>query len=271
MLKSISRRDPKLNSEQDGAAETLAAENPALWSGKTAVVVVVVTYLFALYAGGVILSAYAGLHHWTAAYTSSWINNSVFAQFLYVLVDEALTVALLWAFIHFRHYKGARKALGLLPPRLRDFRYVLSGTAAYFILYVLAINIAVMYTHINTNQQQDVGFQVISGHGALLLTFLSLVLLPPLVEETIFRGFLFSGLRRRFKFVGAALLVSGLFAIPHLLEGNGGGLLWTAGIDTFILSMVLCYVREKTGHIWPGMIIHGFKNFVAFYVLFLHH
>ncbi|SRR6266568_393388 len=244
---------------------------PELWSGFTAVVVALGVYLIALYSGGVLLSVYAGLRHWSSAYADNWLNTSISAQFFYVLLDEAITVLLLWAFIRIRKYKRVLAALGLTKPRPGDFVYVFGGTVVYFTLYILAINFATSVTHININQQQDVGFQMVATHGDLILTFLSLVLLPPLVEEIIFRGFLFNGLRRHMRFIGAAILTSALFAMPHLFESDGGGLLWTAGIDTFTLSLVLCYVREKTGRVWAGMMIHGLKNFLAFYVLFIHH
>lgn len=248
---------------------TAVPHRPALWSAMTAILVVTVTYLIALFIGGTLLSAYASMHHWSSAYTNQWLNSSVMAQFLYVLLDESITLLLLWAFIKWRHYKGVRKALGLIRPRAKDFYYVLTGAAVYFVMYIFVVNLAVSITHLDINQQQDIGFQVVNSNRDLVLTFLSLVLLPPIVEEVIFRGFLFSGLRRRFPFWAATVVTSAIFAVPHLLESNGAGLLWTAGIDTFILSLVLCYVREKTGHLWAGMAIHGLKNLLAFYVLFM--
>jgi membrane protease YdiL (CAAX protease family) len=68
----------------------------------------------------------------------------------------------------------------------------------------------------------------------------------------------------------AALITSILFALPHLFESSSG-LLWVAGCDTFILSMVLVYVREKTDKLWASMLIHALKNFVAFASLYLLH
>jgi len=92
--------------------------------------------------------------------------------------------------------------------------------------------------------------------------------LPPLAEETLFRGFLYTGLRKRWSFVWTTAMVSLLFASLHLFEGSGG-LLWIAGIDTFLLSLVLCYLREKTGNLWAGIIIHILKNGLAFIFLYV--
>jgi membrane protease YdiL (CAAX protease family) len=93
--------------------------------------------------------------------------------------------------------------------------------------------------------------------------------LPPIVEETVFRGFIFTGLRGKLKFVWAAVLTSLLFATAHLEFGSGKPLLWVAGLDTFTLSLALCYLREKTGSLWPGILLHALKNGVAFLSLFV--
>jgi hypothetical protein len=95
--------------------------------------------------------------------------------------------------------------------------------------------------------------------------------LPPFAEEIMFRGFLFSGLKKKLPVIWAALFTSLLFAVPHLLESGSGGLLWIAGIDTFILSMVLCWLRQKTDRLYAGMGLHALKNFIAFATLYLLH
>ena len=42
-------------------------------------------------------------------------------------------------------------------------------------------------------------------------------------------------------------------------------------LDTFILSLVLIYLREKTGGLWASITLHAFKNGVAFVALFALH
>jgi len=93
--------------------------------------------------------------------------------------------------------------------------------------------------------------------------------LPPLIEETVFRGFVYSGLRTKLKPVVAALITSAVFASLHLEFGNGKPLLWVAALDTFTLSMVLCYLRQKTNSLWPGIVLHALKNGLAFMSLFV--
>jgi membrane protease YdiL (CAAX protease family) len=122
---------------------------------------------------------------------------------------------------------------------------------------------------VNADQSQQVGFDSASGGGPLTLVFLGLVVLPALTEEILVRGFLFGGLRNKLPFVSSALITSGLFGMAHLQLGNGSSPLWIAAVDTFILSLVLVWLREKTGNIWAGVIVHMAKNSIAFLSLFI--
>ena len=84
------------------------------------------------------------------------------------------------------------------------------------------------------------------------------------------RGFLFGALRRSTGFWISAAITSVIFASLHLGGGEqGAGLLWIAAIDTFILSLALCYLREKTGRLWASIGLHAIKNGVAFVALFI--
>jgi membrane protease YdiL (CAAX protease family) len=238
------------------------------WGPVAAVLVVVVSFIFGQLISSVVISLYPHLHHWNATRSDEWLRHNIGAQFGYVLLSEILTVGAVALFLRWR--RAPLRALGLVRPKLRDAAYALIGVLVYFGLYAVAIAALNSVVHINMNQQQDIGFQDVSGAAALTLTFASLVILPPLVEETIFRGFLFSGLRR-YGFALALLVTSALFALPHLLETSDGKLLWIAGIDTFVLSVVLCYLRERTGRLWAGIGVHALKNGVAFLTLFILH
>ena len=81
------------------------------------------------------------------------------------------------------------------------------------------------------------------------------------------RGYLYTGLRKRWSFVVAGLATSILFGAAHLLTGYSG-LLWAAAVDTFVLSIFLVYLREKTGALYAGMGLHALNNVLAFLVYF---
>lgn len=122
---------------------------------------------------------------------------------------------------------------------------------------------------IDADQEQQLGFSKdIAGQG-LVLVFIALVILPPLMEEILIRGFLYTGLRAKLNKIAAAIIASIVFGVAHLQLGSGAPPLWIVAVDTFILSLFLIYLRERTGSIWSGIFVHGIKNGLAFLVLFI--
>lgn len=259
--------------KQLGLADYISnAHIKAPWGALTATVAAALSFVFAQLVGQLVVPLYPRLMHWPQHRADEWLKHAVTAQFWYVLVSEVLTLAILWLF--WRRYvgKGVRRALGLARRvHWKDLGFAVAGVIAYYFLYVAALAVVMSATHINTNQSQDVGFNNVDGAINLAMTFVSLVLLPPIVEEIMFRGFLFSGLSRTFGVRLGIIFTSLLFAAPHLLESDGGGLLWTAGIDTFVLSLVLCYLRVRTGALYAGIGVHMLKNTVAFITLYIVH
>ncbi|HVX57224.1 MAG TPA: CPBP family intramembrane glutamic endopeptidase, partial [Candidatus Saccharimonadales bacterium] len=111
----------------------------------------------------------------------------------------------------------------------------------------------------------------VQGALPMTLTFISLVVLPPLAEEIMVRGFLYSSLKKALPTIWAVLITSGLFAAAHLPEGGASGPLYIGAIDTFVLSLVLIYLREQTGNLWASITLHACKNGFAFVTLFVLH
>lgn len=134
------------------------------------------------------------------------------------------------------------------------------GFCAYFLLTFIITHIVGSLFQI-PDQAQSLGFAQPEGIG-LVLAFIALVMVVPFAEELLFRGFIFKGIRSAFSFPITTAAVSILFAVAH------GQL--NVGLDVFALSIVLCYLREKTNSIWPGVLLHAFKNGIAFLLLFIY-
>jgi membrane protease YdiL (CAAX protease family) len=240
------------------------------WSPWAAVLYAVLIYFLAQIIAGSIVALYPHIKGWNSNESGNWLDNSVVAQFWYVLFAEALTFGAIWWFIRIR--KTGLRSIGWRKLRLYDPIFTLVGFAVYFVGYTVLLGIAThLFPSINVTQKQQLGFQNASGGLDLFLTFVCLVVLPPLVEETVFRGFIFTGLRNSLKWGWAALITSLIFATAHLEFGSGQPLLWSAAIDTFTLSLVLCYLRQKTDSLWPGIMLHALKNCIAFIALFILH
>jgi membrane protease YdiL (CAAX protease family) len=240
------------------------------WKPWWALVFAVVAYYGSQFAAGAIVTVYPWLKHWSGAQAASWLNNSVGAQFVFILLAEVFMVGAVYYFL--KRYELGLPAIGLKRPRWRDLGYGFSAVLPYYVLYLLTVGtVSHFVTGLNVNQQQNIGFTNVHGSVQLALTFISLVVLPPIAEEIMVRGFLYSSLKKALPVVWAVIGTSAIFAIAHLPEGGATGPLYIAALDTFVLSLVLIYLREKTGSLWASITLHAIKNGVAFAALFAFH
>lgn len=194
------------------------------------------------------------------------INGSSAAQFFYILIAEGLSVWLVLYVIKRRSLSLGAIGLGRKPVRSDIVRAVLGFIAFYGLLIVAGTVLSFFVPDIN-NQQQDVGFNALNSSTDQLLALIALVILPPLGEEVLVRGYLYSGLRRSWRFMPAMIVTSLLFGLAHLQSG-ANGLVWAASVDTLLLSVVLVYLRERTGALYAGILVHMANNFIAFGVHF---
>lgn len=216
---------------------------------------------------GLVIMLYPALNHWSSKQSSYWLNHSIFAQFFYVLIAETFTVVAILLLL--KLYKVDIKAIGLRKPKLKDPLFGIGAFVPYYILYIaLFALISVFYKGINASQQQNLGFSNVHGAAELIVAFISLVILPPITEEIMFRGFLYGSLKKGIRAIPAALVTSMIFASAHLAEGVGGAF-WIGAIDTFTLSIVLISLRELTNGLWASMTLHALKNGIAYIVLYV--
>lgn len=195
------------------------------------------------------------------------IESNVYVRFATTLCVELLTVWIVFKFVKQRNKRLSDIGMQSKPTKT-DLKNGLIVYVAYFAIFI-AVFTAVRATHIiDTNQRQQLGFDNPQGLG-LLLTFVALVILPPIAEEVLFRGFLFFGLKERIKPAVAAIITSLLFGAAHLEFASNAPLNWAAGLDTFVLSCVLCYAVHKYNSIWPAILTHALKNAAAFTLLFV--
>ncbi len=240
------------------------------WGPITTILIAVLVFFSSQILVGVVLHAYIVLRHWPASTANWWLSDSVAGLFIETLLVESFVVLILYAFL--KRKKISFQYLGLKGKFLiKDLTYTIGGFFSYILVYFTAVSTLQFFVHgFNVSQKQNLGVPSYAQGGDLWLLFVMLVILPPIAEEILFRGFIYSSLRPKMNKIVAALITSILFALPHLFE-TSSGLLWVAGCDTFILSMVLVYVREKTDKIWASMLIHALKNFIAFASLYLMH
>ena len=147
-------------------------------------------------------------------------------------------------------------------PAWKDIGVTMLAMPVYIVLLVAAMWLASKLSWIDLDQAQDIGLDMVQPGTQLWLAFLLLVVIGPVVEELVFRGYLYGKLRAaRAPVLFCIIATSALFCAAHMQLN--------VAIDTFMLSVVMCLTRELTGTIWPSIMMHMIKNGLAFYFLFI--
>ncbi len=163
-----------------------------------------------------------------------------------LLPVHVLTLGLAWAVVTLRGRISAKKALGW------------SWSANFGIvkgvgLAILLFMIAMLITYRFGGQDTDIERLLQSSRAAALITAVLAATTAPLVEETIYRGLLYSAFQRVIGPVFAVIVVASMFAGLHVLQywPNVGAI---SAIT--LLSVVLTVVRARTGRLLPCFVIH---------------
>jgi membrane protease YdiL (CAAX protease family) len=200
------------------------------------------------------------------------VNTSVLetaaAALIYLLCFGIIVSLPFWV----KGFKTTRKDLGLTRlPSWMDLGLAPAG----FVIYLLGSGLTMyavshLVSGFDASETQDIGFQDLVHQYEYVLAFLTLVMIAPLAEEAIFRGYLYGKLRKAVPMWLAIVVTSLLFGLLHMKWD--GGLLEgvNVALDVFILSIVMCGLREMTGSIWAGVVLHMMKNGLAFYLLFIN-
>lgn len=242
----------------------------APWPGWLGFLVAVLAFIGGQVVASMVLILYPLIAGWSEAQTTDWLDNSLASKFLYLMLTAVTTLSIIYMFV--RAYGRKFHILGFRKPKSTDILYALGALPVYiFIFITTAVIVKALVPGLDLDQEQQLGFDGKYSGGQLTLVFASLVLLPAITEETVFRGLLYSSLKKAMPLIAAVLFTSSLFAIGHLPQGGATGPLYIAAIDTFVLSLILIYLREKTDGIWSSMLLHGFKNGIAFFLIFVFH
>jgi len=188
------------------------------------------------------------------------ILSTVLTAVIYVIAI-VIVIGLPWII---KKYRTSRAELGLTRyPEWLDLLLAPAGFVVYILLSALFMAFAMSYmTFIDFDQVQETGFSQLGPRFEYILAFVALVVLAPVAEEILFRGYLFGKLQKNVATWIAVLITSVVFAAVHLA--------WNVGIDVFALSIVLCLLRIVSNSLWPSILLHMLKNGIAFYFLFIN-
>ena len=141
---------------------------------------------------------------------------------------------------------------GLLPLPFRSiylllaFIPVLAGVYHYWPVVLRSLNLPTEPQEVVLQVSEMTSFPVILTVGFLV------IVLVPISEELLFRGFIYRNLKAFFPGWWPAIMSSLIFAVMHFN--------WLSLLPLFLLGLWLCLSYEKTGNIFAPIIVHGLFN-----------
>ncbi len=195
---------------------------------------------------------------------SDTLKTPLIATIFSVLVYVLSFIFLLFTFKHIKPLKTpvTRNEFGLnnLVP-FSDIGLALAGFFGYLAFSAILTALFSVFSWFNLTETQPLLYSTLISPSGKILAALALVVAGPILEEVIYRGLIYGKLRKNHSLITSILTVSILFGFLH---GQ-----WNVGVDVFALSVVACLMRETTGTIYAGIILHMLKNAIAFYLLFI--
>jgi membrane protease YdiL (CAAX protease family) len=101
-------------------------------------------------------------------------------------------------------------------------------------------------------------YEIQSGWGTwdgwkLLLSFFTTVFVAPILEELMFRGLLYTTIRKEISLWLSILITSFVFMLAHDVNAYGA----------FLISVFLCLLVEESGSLFPAIAAHITHNLLA--------
>lgn len=185
-----------------------------------------------------------------------WLKspNLLLVQVLSTILAHAITLAICWAVVTKLGKRQFWASLGWNWAG-HSFWYWLVFSACVIVALLVASQLLSRFLP----QSQENSFaellkssQQVRVAIAVLATFTA-----PMVEETVYRGVLFSSLRRYLGLIATVLLVTVMFAGVHVLQYWGA---WVSVAGLTLLSLALTVIRARTKSILPCVMIHTLNN-----------
>ena len=195
---------------------------------------------------------------------SDTLKTPLVATIFSVLVYSLSFIFLLFALKHIKPLKDlvTRNELGFKDlVTFSDIGLAIAGLFGYLTFSAILTALFSVFPWFNLTENQPLLYSTLISPLNKVFAAIALVVVGPILEEVIYRGLIYGKLRKKHSLITSILIVSILFGFLH---GQ-----WNVGVDVFALSVVACLMRETTGTIYAGIILHILKNTIAFYFLFM--
>ncbi|MGC1616549.1 MAG: CPBP family intramembrane glutamic endopeptidase [Candidatus Acidiferrum sp.] len=131
-----------------------------------------------------------------------------------------------------------------------------------FFLGGCGLSVAVLIVTYKMQAPPDVPIEELFRYKNTALLFMAMaVLVAPLVEETVFRGYLYPLFAKYFGVATSVIVTGVLFGLMH-----GAQLGWTWGLVFVLIAVgvIFTFVRARTGSVFASFLLHlGYNSMIA--------
>ena len=125
-----------------------------------------------------------------------------------------------------------------------------------------SLSILVFIVTAKVQPKEDLPIEEVFRFKGTAMWFMAMaVLVAPLVEETVFRGYLYPLLAKTFGVATGVIVTGVLFGLMH-----GAQLGWTWGLVSVLIfvGVVFTFVRARTGSVFASFLLHlGYNSMIA--------
>lgn len=237
---------------------TADPDNPP-WGVGTAILVWLASVIFQLIVSVPLLVFYAasrgisparGDYQQALTVFASTDKTAVFLQIISLLPAHLLTFLFIWIIVT----RFGKRPFGQLVGLTRDRFPIWMSIVLGVVLFAAGAGLAKLVGGDTPTQLEQI---INSSVPTRYLVAFIAVATAPFVEELVYRGVVYSALKRAVGAVGAVFLVLGLFTLVHVPQyWPNYGVLLAVGL----LSVCLTILRAYTGRLLPCVLIHMVFN-----------
>jgi len=124
------------------------------------------------------------------------------------------------------------------------------------------LSLAVLVATYKIQPPEDVPIEELFHYKNTAILFMAMaVLVAPLVEETVFRGYLYPLFAKSFGIANSVILTGVLFGLMH---GAQLGWTWSLVLVLVTVGIVFTFVRARTGSVFASFLLHlGYNSVIA--------
>jgi len=196
--------------------------------------------------------------------TGRSIVGDELAVVLSTIVAGLIGIPLIYLIVRLNGNSSMRSVTEYVRLRRLSWKIILLGLATFIIMFVSVMGVSLLYGYfIGSSGVVDPG----TGEDSLslvgwLMAAVASVIVAPVFEEFLFRGFLFAGLRRsHLGVIGTIVFTALIWALAHQQYD------WFGMFKIGVMGIVLGVAYYKTDSLWCPIIVHAMWNGLAMFAI----